>query len=175
MWRGRKPRRKPGNCATAWNAQSSNTTCFGPTGARTIRNSRTLNRKSPAWYWSTRARDEATANNSRQLADVGDSVSELQRNVNAFNNALQSVNDSIAALDREMQTLAGMEDDLESIRQALSSGDSTVLGLVGRLEYVEQSMESVNAHRLQINQSLFRLQEQFESLQTQIGGPSVAQ
>ncbi len=119
--------------------------------------------------------DEATANNSRQLADVGDSVSELQRNVNAFNNALQSVNDSIAALDREMQTLAGMEDDLESIRQALSSGDSTVLGLVGRLEYVEQSMESVNAHRLQINQSLFRLQEQFESLQTQIGGPSVAQ
>lgn len=112
--------------------------------------------------------DEATANNSRQIANVTDALSEVQRNVNDFNNELQSVDDSIAAIDREMQNLAGMEDDLESIRQALSSGDSTVLGLLGRLEYMEQSMESVNAHRLQINQSLFGLQEQNEILQEQI-------
>ena len=58
-----------------------------------------------------------------------------------------------------------MRGDLGSIRTALSSGDSTVLGLVGRLEYMEQSMESVNAHRLQINESLFRLQENIEALQ----------
>ena len=112
--------------------------------------------------------DEAAANNSRQIANVTDALSEVQRNVNDFNNELQSVDNSIAAIDREMQNLAGMEDDLESIRQALSSGDSTVLGLLGRLEYMEQSMESVNAHRLQINQSLFGLQEQNEILQEQI-------
>lgn len=112
--------------------------------------------------------DEETANNSRQIANVTDALSDLQRNVNDFNNELQSFDDSIAAIDREMQNLAGMEDDLESIRQALSSGDSTVLGLLGRLEYMEQSMESVNAHRLQINQTLFGLQEQNEILQEQI-------
>lgn len=126
--------------------------------------------------------DEATANNSRQIASVTDALSDLRRNVNDFNNELQSVDDSIAAIDREMRNLAGMEDDLESIRQALSSGDSTVLGLVGRLEYMEQSMESVNAHRLQINQSLLGLREQneflreqIESLQTVVRGQSSVQ
>ncbi len=110
--------------------------------------------------------DELAAANSRQIADVGEALSEAQRRVNGLDGDLQSLRDSVAGLDREMRNLAGMEDDLESIREALSSGDSTVLGLVGRLEYMEQSMESVNAHRLQINQSLFRLQEQIESLQT---------
>lgn len=119
--------------------------------------------------------DEATTNNSRQIADANDAVSEVQRRLNGLDNELQSTKDSIAALDRDMQNLAGMEDDLESIRQALNSGDSTVLGLVGRLEYIEQSMESVNAHRLQINQSLFRLQEQIESLQTVVSGQSSVQ
>ena len=112
--------------------------------------------------------DEATANNSRQIATVTDTLSDVQQSVNEFNNELRSVDDSIAEIDREMRNLAGMEEDLESIRQALNSGDSTVLGLVGRLEYIEQSMESVNAHRLQINQSLFGLREQNEVLREQI-------
>jgi len=74
-----------------------------------------------------------------------------------------------------MQKLATMESDLESIREALSSGDSTVLGLAGRVEYIEQSMESVNAHRLQINQTLFSLQEQIESLQAMTSAPGSSQ
>jgi len=71
-----------------------------------------------------------------------------------------------------MGELGTMRGDLDSIRQSLNSGDSTVLGLVGRLEYIEQSMESVNAHRLQINESLFRLQESIETLQRSAGVPS---
>ena len=119
--------------------------------------------------------DEATANNSRQIATANDALSDVQRRVNGINNEVQSLSDLVAGHDREMRNLASMEGDLESIRQALSSGDSTVLGLVGRLEYIEQSMESVNAHRLQINQSLFRLQEQLEALQTLVGGQSSLQ
>jgi prefoldin subunit 5 len=65
-----------------------------------------------------------------------------------------------------------MRSDLETLRQSLNSGDSTVLGLVGRLEYIEQSLESVNAHRLQINESLFRLQETIEALQRAANGSS---
>ncbi len=116
--------------------------------------------------------DETAANNSRQIATVNDTVSEAQRRLNGINGELRSLNESVAGLDREMQGLAGMQGDLDSIREALSSGDSTVLGLVGRIEYVEQSMESVNAHRLQINQSLFRLQEQIEALQSLTGAQS---
>lgn len=119
--------------------------------------------------------DEAAANNSRQIATANNTLSDVQRRLNGFVDELQSFNNSMVGLDREVQSLAGMEGDLESIRQALSSGDSTVLGLVGRLEYMEQSMESVNAHRLQINQSLFRLQEQLEAMQTVVGGQSSVQ
>ncbi len=73
-------------------------------------------------------------------------------------------------LDQEMADLARMGADLEGIRQSLNSGDSTVLGLIGRIEYMEQSMESVNAHRLQINESLLRIREDVEALQRATGG-----
>ena len=116
--------------------------------------------------------DEAAANSSRQIATANEVLSSVQRRINDLDNDVQSLNDSVAGLDREMGNLAEMEEDLNSIRQALSSGDSTVLGLVGRLEYMEQSMESVNAHRLQINQSLFRLQEEVEALQILAAGQS---
>ena len=119
--------------------------------------------------------DEATTNNSQQIAAASQTTNAVQRRVNGLNNDFQSINDQVAGLDREVQNLASMEEDLDSIRQALSSGDSTVLGLVGRLEYMEQSMESVNAHRLQINQSLFRLQEHIEALQTLVSGQSSVQ
>ena len=72
---------------------------------------------------------------------------------------------SFSSLNNSVDELGALRGDLESIRQALNSGDSTVLGLAGRVEYIEQSMESVNAHRLQINESLFRLQENIEALQ----------
>ena len=119
--------------------------------------------------------DEATTNNSQQIAAASQTTNAVQRRVNGLNNDFQSINDQVAGLDREVQNLASMEEDLDSIRQVLSSGDSTVLGLVGRLEYMEQSMESVNAHRLQINQSLFRLQEHIEALQTLVSGQSSVQ
>jgi len=85
---------------------------------------------------------------------------------------LAQISDSLDSLSGSVANLGTMRGDLESIRQALNSGDSTVLGLVGRVEYMEQSMESVNAHRLQINETLFRLQESVESLQRSIPGPA---
>lgn len=119
--------------------------------------------------------DEIAANNTQQIDTTNQAITAVQQRVNSINNELQSLNDSVSGLDREMQNLAGMQSDVDSIREALNSGDSTVLGLIGRLEYMEQSMESVNAHRLQINQSLFRLQEAIESLQTLTSGQSSAQ
>ena len=85
-------------------------------------------------------------------------ITNLSNNYNQLMTSFSSLNNSV-------DELGALRGDLESIRQALNSGDSTVLGLAGRVEYIEQSMESVNAHRLQINESLFRLQENIEALQ----------
>jgi chromosome segregation ATPase len=109
--------------------------------------------------------DEATTNNSQQIAQATQLITVSDTKINTLNTDLSTVTQSVASLNSSLQNLETMRSDMESIRASLTSGDSTVLGLVGRLEYIEGSMESVNAHRLQINESLFRLQESVESIQ----------
>jgi chromosome segregation ATPase len=109
--------------------------------------------------------DEAMTNNSQQIAQTNLLITASDTKINALSTDLATVTQSVASLNSSLQNLETMRGDMESIRASLTSGDSTVLGLVGRLEYIEQSMESVNAHRLQINESLFRLQENVESIQ----------
>ena len=116
--------------------------------------------------------DETAANNSAQLARTSETLVSAEARLNAMLNDLTQLSDDLDSLSGSVVNLSTMRGDLESIRQALNSGDSTVLGLVGRVEYMEQSMESVNAHRLQINQTLFRLQESVESLQRSMPGPA---
>ncbi|PCJ24478.1 MAG: hypothetical protein COA96_09530 [SAR86 cluster bacterium] len=117
--------------------------------------------------------NETIANNSQQIASSNQSLMASQTRINALNTEFSQLVQSVTDLNQGVQELEVMRSDLSSIRQALNSGDSTVLGLVGRLEYIEGSMESVNAHRLQINESLFRLQENIEALQISIGGVGV--
>ncbi|MDE0982149.1 MAG: hypothetical protein OSB11_09315 [Gammaproteobacteria bacterium] len=113
--------------------------------------------------------NETTAANSQQIASSNQLVMASETKINALNNDVAAIMQSVDGLNASVQDLDAMRGDLSSIRQSLNSGDSTVLGLVGRLEYMEESMESVNAHRLQINESLFRLQENLEALQISSG------
>jgi chromosome segregation ATPase len=116
--------------------------------------------------------NEATANNSQQISITNQSLMNSDTKLNTLTNELVQVSQSVASVNANVETLSTMRSDLETLRQSLNSGDSTVLGLVGRLEYIEQSLESVNAHRLQINESLFRLQETIEALQRAANGSS---
>ncbi len=113
--------------------------------------------------------DETTAANSQQIAASNQSVMAAETKINALNTEVAALTESVSGLNASVRELDSIRGDLATIRQSLNSGDSTVLGLVGRLEYVEESMESVNAHRLQINESLFRLQENIEALQISSG------
>ncbi|HAJ75797.1 MAG TPA: hypothetical protein DCM64_05030 [Gammaproteobacteria bacterium] len=109
--------------------------------------------------------DETAATQSQSIAAATQSLMANETRLNSLGNEMQQLNQSLNSLNASVDELGVMRSDMETIRQALSSGDSTVLGLLGRLEYIEESMESVNAHRLQINESLFRLQETIEALQ----------
>lgn len=109
--------------------------------------------------------DEVTANNSQLLATANEALTATQARINSLTSDYSQLNQSVATMNANIQDLAALRGDIEAIRASLNSGDSTVLGLVGRLEYIEESMESVNAHRLQVNESLFRFQESIEALQ----------
>lgn len=113
--------------------------------------------------------DETTAENSQQIASSNQTVMAVETKISALNKDVAAIMESVNGLNTSVQELDVMRGDLSSIRQSLNSGDSTLLGLVGRLEYIEESMESVNAHRLQINESLFRLQENLEAIQISSG------
>jgi chromosome segregation ATPase len=115
--------------------------------------------------------DEIANNTSQQLAQTQEALGQANTRLNNLGNEVENLGQSMASLNSSVNELASMRNEVESLRQSLNSGDSTVLGLVGRLEYMEQSMESVNAHRLQVNESLFRLQENVESLQRQMSSP----
>lgn len=109
--------------------------------------------------------NETTDKNSQQIASSNQGVMAVETKISALNTDVAAIMESVNGLNTSVQELDVMRGDLSLIRQSLNSGDSTVLGLVGRLEYIEESMESVNAHRQQINESLFRLQENLEALQ----------
>jgi chromosome segregation ATPase len=115
--------------------------------------------------------DEATANNAQLIAGANEKLNASDARLNRLNNDFTQLNQAVTAMNSSIASLEPIRADLEKIRQSLNSGDSTLLGLLGRLEYVEQGMESVNAHRLQINESLFRLQESLEAVQRRVGAP----
>lgn len=112
--------------------------------------------------------DEATANNSQLVATTNETITAAQTRINSLATDYNQLNQAVAAMNSNIEDLAALRGDIEVIRQSLNSGDSTVLGLVGRLEYIEERMESVDAHRLQVNESLFRLQENIETLQRSV-------
>ncbi|MFM1895842.1 MAG: hypothetical protein RLZZ385_916 [Pseudomonadota bacterium] len=109
--------------------------------------------------------DEATANLTQQVAGNSAQLNAANTRINTLANEFEQLNRSVATLNASVTEMSELRGELASIRTALNSGDTTLLGLVGRLEYMEESMESVNAHRLQINESLFRLQQSLEAMQ----------
>lgn len=123
-----------------------------------------------------KSQDEISNNNSRKIATTNQSVMASDTRLNTLNTELAQAIQLVASLNASVQELEGMRGDILTIRQSLTSGDNTVLGLIGRLEFIEESMESVNAHRLQLNEILFRLQESMEILQRSVSigpGPSL--
>jgi len=111
--------------------------------------------------------DENVAALTAQVQNTLNQTSANATRVNTLTNELDQVSRQIAAMDASLENLAALREELQAVQTSLNSGDSTLLGVVGRLDYLEDSMESVNAHRLQINQSLFQLQESLETLQRQ--------
>ena len=112
--------------------------------------------------------DETIAQNASRLATSAESLIGVETRLNTLANELAAATTAMGQLNAQVAELDGLRGDLVSIQASLNSGDSTVLGLAGRLDYVEQSMESVNAYRLQVNDSLYRLQQNVETLQSML-------
>ncbi|MEZ5491424.1 MAG: hypothetical protein R3F50_14045 [Gammaproteobacteria bacterium] len=113
--------------------------------------------------------DEIVAQLTAQQETTAGRATANETRFNALSGELNGLASQLAEMDASMASLAALRNELQAVQTSLNSGDSTLLGVAGRVDYLEESMESVNAHRLQINETLFRLQERVEVLQRQAG------
>lgn len=78
---------------------------------------------------------------------------------------LEQATADIARLNASMQSVQSVAQDMANIRASLNNGDSTLIGLQDRMGNVEEAVESIDAYRLQVNQTIIRLQENIEAMQ----------
>ncbi len=78
---------------------------------------------------------------------------------------LEQATAAITRLNTSMQNVQSVAQDMANIRASLNNGDSTLVGLQDRMMNVEEAVESIDAYRLQVNQTIIRLQENIEAMQ----------
>lgn len=85
--------------------------------------------------------------------------------VNTLKTQIEQASAAITRLNASMQSVQSVAQDMANIRASLNNGDSTLVGLQDRMANVEEAVESVDAYRLQVNQTIIRLQENIEAMQ----------
>ncbi|MCB1664252.1 MAG: hypothetical protein KDI28_00610 [Pseudomonadales bacterium] len=90
--------------------------------------------------------------------------------VNALKATLEQANQNIARLNTGLQSVQTVAQDMANIRASLTNGDNTLVGLQDRMANIEEAVESIDAYRLQVNQTILRLQETIETLQRSQSG-----
>lgn len=98
------------------------------------------------------------ARNSNQMQDGFEEI-------NTLKTQLQEANATLARLTTSVQSVQSVAQDMANIRASLNNGDSTLVGLQDRMANVEEAVESIDAYRLQVNQTIIRLQENIEAMQ----------
>jgi len=85
--------------------------------------------------------------------------------INRVKADLEQINAGIATINTSLRSVQNVAQDLANIRASLNNGDSTLVGLQDRMVNLEEAVESIDAYRLQVNQTLSRLQQNIESVQ----------
>ncbi len=96
--------------------------------------------------------------NTNQMQDGFEEINRLKAD-------LEQANASLAQVSAGLQSVQNVAQDMANIRASLTNGDNTLVGLQDRMSNVEEAVESIDAYRLQVNQTIIRLQENIEAMQ----------
>jgi septal ring factor EnvC (AmiA/AmiB activator) len=72
----------------------------------------------------------------------------------------------LATLTTQLQGLRTVGQDLANLRAEISTAETTSGGLSDRLIRVEEAVEAIDTFRMQMNQTVLRLQQQIEAANT---------
>jgi prefoldin subunit 5 len=91
-------------------------------------------------------------------------LEQTRRDVTELRGSINSNSSSIAALNSSVQNLQTVAQELVNLRATLISAQDLSGGLNERLATVEEAIEAIDAYRLQINQTVMRLQQTIEEV-----------
>ncbi len=98
------------------------------------------------------------------IAQTTNLVDETRRQLAELQGSVQQSNQSLASLESNMQNLQAVAQDMVNLRATLVSTQGASGGLNERLAKVEEAIEAIDAYRLQINQTVLRLQQNIEAV-----------
>lgn len=101
---------------------------------------------------------------NQRLVQVGNAAENAGRDVAAVRQTAEQLSERVATLDGQLQNVRGVAQELVNLRATISTSESTSGGLNDRLQRVEQAVEAIDAYRLQMNQTVLRLQQQIETI-----------
>jgi chromosome segregation ATPase len=114
---------------------------------------------------ASKGHTETTETLAQMIANNTEQNQATLGEVNSVKADLEQINTSLAGINTTLRSVQNVAQDMANIRASLNNGDSTLVGLQDRMVNLEEAVESIDAYRLQVNQTLGRLQQNIENLQ----------
>ena len=114
----------------------------------------------------TRSQDNLTTveETNQRLVQATSRVEDTRRDVTALRGESERSATQIVALTSNVQQLQNVAQELVNLRAEISTAEGASGGLNDRLMRVEEAVEAIDAYRLQVNQTVLRLQQQIEDI-----------
>ncbi len=101
---------------------------------------------------------------SERATENASLVEETRQAVDTVRSELESTNQQVASLDSTVQELQGTTAELVSLTDSLTSEGEGSTPLQDRIARIEEAIEAIDAYRLQMNQTVRRIQNRVDSL-----------
>ncbi|MDO8909635.1 MAG: hypothetical protein Q7W55_14180 [Pseudohongiella sp.] len=99
-----------------------------------------------------------------RLVQTTNLAEDARRDVASVRAESQQLVQQLTALNGQVQSMQSVAQDLVNLRAEISTAGTTSGGLSDRLIRVEEAVEAIDAYRMQMNQAMFRLQQQIEAV-----------
>lgn len=117
---------------------------------------------------ASKGHTETTETLAQLISRSSNQLQDGMAEVNRLKTEMAQATETIARLNTGLQSVQGVAQDMANIRASLNNGDSTLVGLQDRMGNVEEAVESIDAYRLQVNQTILRLQESITAMQKRL-------
>lgn len=114
----------------------------------------------------TRSQENLTAveETNVRLVQSTNLAEDARRDVASVRTETQQVAQQLTTLTTQVQGLQNVAQDLVNLRAEISTAENASGGLSDRVIRVEEAVEAIDTFRMQINQTVFRLQQQIEAV-----------